>query len=265
MNPIIEQRTINLSNLTSGKLYHLNHPQRMPQDVEFTQHLIAPLGDVILLELYGVGFRKNGCPNGAGIEIYDNYADAESNGTIWNLCRVPTSSDQMDSSSSEEDEHFSKKHFNSNVMQPAPVHITSYLNTLHIKQRTNSLNVGAVLNATVRITSDANYKFKLVSSDNWVESCQPNPCQFGGKCISSGEKRMCQCRTHFTGRFCGLNMCELEPCIFGQCELTPASFKCHCQPGYVGQVCDQRQKPCAENPCESRGECFEKNGGYFCR
>lgn len=223
MNPIIEQRTINLSNQTTGKLYHLNHPQRMPQDIEFTQHLIAPLGDVILLELYGVGFRKNGCSNGAGIEIYDNYADAESNGTIWNLCKVPTISEQIESSSSEEDEHFNKNHFS--IMQPAPVHITSYLNTLFIKQKTNNLNAGAVLNATVRITSDSNYKLKLVSSDNWVESCQPNPCQFGGKCITSGDKRMCQCRTHFTGRFCGLNMCELEPCIFGQCELTPASFK----------------------------------------
>ena len=73
---------------------------------------------------------------------------------------------------------------------------------------------------------DINYKLKLISStDDWVESCQPNPCQFGGKCMMSGQKQMCQCKGHFTGRFCGLTMCELDPCVFGQCELTNNGFK----------------------------------------
>lgn len=58
-----------------------------------------------------------------------------------------------------------------------------------------------------------------------MESCQPNPCQSEGKCVASGEKKVCQCRGHFTGRFCGLNMCELDPCVFGQCELTNSGFK----------------------------------------
>lgn len=51
------------------------------------------------------------------------------------------------------------------------------------------------------------------------------------------------------------------------CNLCPTSapLQCNCQPGFVGVRCDQRQKPCADNPCESRGECFEKNGGFFCR
>lgn len=114
-------------------------------------------------------------------------------------------------------------------------------------------------------------------------------------------------RLFFT-RFCALTVCEMEPCIFGKCELTPNAFKvstfakfmrpscrneiqielfirnvasfrlrvcfsvlfifflqCHCLQGYVGRLCDQKQKPCADNPCESRGECFEKNGKFHCR
>jgi hypothetical protein len=73
---------------------------------------------------------------------------------------------------------------------------------------------------------DINYKLKLISTtDDWVESCNPNPCQYGGKCILSGKKQTCQCKSHFTGRFCSLTMCELDPCVFGQCELTNSGFK----------------------------------------
>lgn len=76
------------------------------------------------------------------------------------------------------------------------------------------------------IDLDINYKLKLISStDDWVESCQPNPCQYEGKCITSGQKEICQCKGPFTGRFCGLTMCELDPCVFGQCELTSNGFK----------------------------------------
>lgn len=78
-------------------------------------------------------------------------------------------------------------------------------------------------------TSDPNHKLKLIStSDDFVESCEPNPCQNGGKCITSGIKKICQCKSHFTGRFCSLTMCELDPCVFGRCELTNNGFKvCH--------------------------------------
>nr|CAD7575129.1 unnamed protein product [Timema californicum] len=66
--------------------------------------------------------------------------------------------------------------------------------------------------------------------------------------------------------FCALTLCELEPCLFGQCQLTATSYTCNCQAGYIGTTCDQKQRPCADNPCEGRGECVDKTDNTFlCR
>ncbi|XP_062537723.1 uncharacterized protein LOC134206060 isoform X2 [Armigeres subalbatus] len=259
MSSAAEQRSIHLANRTNGNMFYLNYPQSMPFEIDFTQHLVAPLGEVILLELHGVGFSEHGCHKSGFIEIYDNYADK--NGTLWHLCEVNHSNASVSKVYSAE-----YKLIENSLAKPAPIYITSYLNTLHIRQR-NVQGMGVRLNATVRLQSDIGYKMKLITNeDEWVESCKPNPCQSGGKCVMRKDDRgICQCRSYFTGRFCGLTMCELEPCYFGKCELTQSSFKCHCQPGYMGKRCDEKPKPCEDNPCEGRGECHPKNGGYFCR
>lgn len=59
MPQIIENRIIRLSNVSNGQIHHLNYPQILPPNVDFNQHLIAPLGDVISIELYGLQFAKN--------------------------------------------------------------------------------------------------------------------------------------------------------------------------------------------------------------
>ena len=49
--------------------------------------------------------------------------------------------------------------------------------------------------------ADSDYRIKLVrgSEESTVESCYPNPCLNGGKCMSRGSDRTCQCTSHFTG------------------------------------------------------------------
>ncbi|XP_055912798.1 uncharacterized protein LOC129946580 isoform X2 [Eupeodes corollae] len=263
-----KDRVINLTNNFTGYLYQLNYPHNSPENVDFTQHLVAPFGDNILLELHGVEFSDNGCPGNNVIEIYDNYADY--NGTKWQLCKYPNltqlDDEQYVGISKPEHQKLQQQQKHDYPLEPqlAPVYITSYLNTLHIRQRTYSKS-DINLNGTVRIQQDNNYKLKLASGDKSVESCQLNPCQFNGKCVAKNGKNHCQCHGHYTGRFCGLNSCELEPCVFGKCELTATNFKCHCQPGYQGNTCEHKIRPCADNPCEGRGTCFERNGGYFCR
>lgn len=58
-----------LSNLTFGNVYHLNYPQRLPRNIDFTQHFIAPLGDIISIELQGVRFFDDGCEENSTIEV----------------------------------------------------------------------------------------------------------------------------------------------------------------------------------------------------
>lgn len=51
-----------------------------------------------------------------------------------------------------------------------------------------------------RTILDFNYKYKLATGNDEVESCHPNPCKNDGKCISNGSVNRCQCFGHFTGR-----------------------------------------------------------------
>lgn len=199
MNSVVAQKVIDLSNDSYGRLYHLNYPQPIPVDVDYTQHVIAPVGKIILLEMHGVSFSKEGCHFGSSIEVLDNYAD--NNGTWWELCDISDiglpffQGDQKVELQAEQADTI--KPYNSYT---GPIHIRSYLNTLHIRQKVKGL-IGAKLNASLYVQADENYKVKLVDAeDDSVESCVPNPCLFGGRCVTNGEKRKCQCRGHFVGK-----------------------------------------------------------------
>ncbi|KAJ8978845.1 hypothetical protein NQ317_004456, partial [Molorchus minor] len=239
---VIEEKIITLNNYSSGLVLHLNYPESPPLNVDFLQHFIAPLGCVISLELYNLRLSDIECSGGNNvIEVYDNYSDT--NGTIWKLCHDPSAAE---------------------AILLTPIYISSYLNTLHIRQKYGL--TGILLNGSLRVQFDDNYRHKLINyRHKEVESCNPNPCQNGGKCLTKKLRKFCQCAGHYTGLFCALSKCELEPCAFGTCELTNTSYKCHCKPGYVGSECDQKRKPCAGNPCESRGTCIERGDGFQCQ
>ncbi|KAK9876709.1 hypothetical protein WA026_014948 [Henosepilachna vigintioctopunctata] len=238
-----EERNIFLSENSSGILLYLNYPNNPKLGVDFVQHFIAPLGSIISLELYNIKLTNTNCLEGNGLlEIYDNYGDT--NGTMWKLCYDPTEP--------------------SAILPVNRIEITSVLNTLHLRQ-VSGASVAVPLNGSLKTQIDEDFKTKLLKFKNEVESCDPNPCKHGGKCIKKGKKKYCECVEHFTGMFCALTKCDLDPCVFGTCELTPKSYKCHCKEGYTGPTCEQKKKPCEGNPCESRGFCLEKGEGFICR
>lgn len=66
---IREERNILLQNKTNGVLHHLNYPQPQPSNIDFTQHIVAPLGEVILLEVHNVGISEADCHSANRIEV----------------------------------------------------------------------------------------------------------------------------------------------------------------------------------------------------
>ncbi|KAL3285248.1 hypothetical protein HHI36_019358 [Cryptolaemus montrouzieri] len=243
LSVVQEEKNVFLDNNTSGVLLYLDYPDSPRTKVDFTQHFIAPLGYIISLELYHLKLTNSECFEDNGlVEINDNYADM--NGTVWKLCYDPGVS---------------------NALEPANrIEITSFLNTIHLRQ-VGGNSLGVNLNGSLKVIPDEEFKTKLLKFKNEVESCEPNPCRQGGKCIRKGARRFCECVGHFTGMFCALTKCDLDPCVFGTCELTPNTYKCHCKKGYTGPTCEQKRRPCEGNPCESRGLCMEKGDGFICR
>ena len=65
----LRERVVNLASNVTGYLFQLNYPHDMPENVDYTQHLLAPFGDNILLELHGVEFSDNGCEDNNILEV----------------------------------------------------------------------------------------------------------------------------------------------------------------------------------------------------
>lgn len=66
---IKQQHTLNLANFSHGLVFHLNYPHDLPVNIDFTERLVAPLGYVLLLEIYGVGLSENNCRSGGSLEV----------------------------------------------------------------------------------------------------------------------------------------------------------------------------------------------------
>lgn len=173
-----EEHTVSLANNSVGSILHLNYPSQLAANIDFMQHVVAPLGWTIFLELFHVHLSNVECNQNNVIEIYDNYADE--NGTSWHLCHDDT--EDVD-----------------NIVPQAPIAITSFLNTLYIRQRNGPIP-GISLNATLRVHQDFNHRMKVLKHrSEAVESCNPNPCLHGGKCVSNGSLKYCQCLKYHTG------------------------------------------------------------------
>lgn len=63
------ERVINFTRHEVGFLYQLNFPDITPNNTDLTQHLVAPFGYNILLELHGVVFAEKSCADSNLLEV----------------------------------------------------------------------------------------------------------------------------------------------------------------------------------------------------
>ncbi|XP_050429193.1 uncharacterized protein LOC126838643 isoform X2 [Adelges cooleyi] len=258
-----EERAIVLPNDTVGFMYRLNHPLPMhfPR-LRYKQRLVTSIGNTIQLQFNHVipaqmdtALGRTVCPgpqSGTIIEIHDHYASQ--NGTWWLLCE------------------------NSDRIKSVPISISSFLNTMTIVTiygQTQTVDLVSV-NISVSVKHDSKSKNKLITLSKLpvmnrtkIESCAPNPCINGGTCVLSDASKTyyCKCQGNYTGLFCSLNHCDLDHCVFGECQLTGNNgYECKCQYGYTGRFCNEKIKPCDLNPCKDRGECLALgDSDYQCR
>ena len=83
------------------------------------------------------------------------------------------------------------------------------------------------LERTSIILCDLNVRFSPLLDRNL---CKPNPCQFGDKCVQTGQD----------GYQCVKNLCDPNPCHNdGRCiEVDDTNFMCACGQGYTDKLCN---------------------------
>ena len=62
-----------------------------------------------------------------------------------------------------------------------------------------------------------------------------------------------------------INKCNANPCLQGRCERdSDTSFRCICDTGFVGALCQHDTDACQRDPCLNDAECTDGIGNFSC-
>lgn len=62
----------------------------------------------------------------------------------------------------------------------------------------------------------------------------------------------------------GINQCQPNPCNGHPCVDMVNAYKCQCQDGYTGEMCQNPPDYCRDNPCENNGTCSNLGRKFIC-
>ncbi|GBL83707.1 Protocadherin Fat 1 [Araneus ventricosus] len=235
------QNTLYLKSKRKGRIYSMNFNHSQPIGLNYSQRVVVPIGYKIHLKSLNVSLPSPQLPtscDGSGLLIRDNYA-TQKTVLLWNPCRS-THIEDMDGLWS-----------------------TLHVLTLDAWNYDGSLPLFFLEYSVVKDDNFVNTTLTLGAEA--VESCRPNPCQHGGRCIKNGTSYKCHCFGQYTGLFCHVTWCDVNVCgENGVCNLTSNGWICDCLPGFGGSRCQQTVTPCSPNPCGDNGKCSLRNGTFAC-
>ncbi|GIX95256.1 hypothetical protein CDAR_256572 [Caerostris darwini] len=233
------ETTLYLKSKRKGRIYGLNFNQSQPIGLNYTRKVVVPVGYKI--HLFSLNMKSSQLATsceGSGLLIRDTYAKHP---TLfhWTPCR---------STDLEADGLWSTLH----VLEIDAWNFDGSLPLYYLDY------------AVVKDEHFVNTTLTLISGK--VDSCLPNPCQHGGRCIRNGTNHKCHCFGQYTGLFCHVTWCDINICgENGTCNLTSSGWICDCFSGFGGSRCQNRITPCSPDPCGDYGKCIIQNGTFFCQ
>lgn len=90
-----------------------------------------------------------------------------------------------------------------------------------------------------------------------IDECQSSPCS-QGQCIDKIGGFKCECDEGFEGELCekDIDECEVyKPCVNGRCIDKRANYYCDCDPKYGGKNCSVELTGCIDMPCLNDAQC----------
>ena len=73
------------------------------------------------------------------------------------------------------------------------------------------------------------------------------------------------CSIHIILYLLEIDHCSSNPCQNdATCQSSLSTFKCFCQPGFVGLHCEYVVDQCSSSPCQQNSYCQSLVGGYRC-
>ncbi|XP_069113484.1 uncharacterized protein [Argopecten irradians] len=136
--------------------------------------------------------------------------------------------------------------------------IQSHLNSLQLTFSTGlkSENLN-LFQAQYAVCKDDQYieKTKYIKGGK-MNHCEAGTCLNGGVCVSSeGNMYTCQCMVNTTGLFCQTFLCDLHPCVHGECVIADGSVTCVCESERWGEYCNMTTVQCNLYQCQGHGVC----------